>query len=520
MPRHTDTPSFLIVMAEQVSAFADPNYAACGVEAPTLRGLAAASTRFEHAHCNSPVCGPSRLSFLTGRYACHCEGYDNGSILPPHMPTFAHMLVQAGYRTAISGRMHLHGLDPHRGFEERLSSEIINPLPVCPAIWPGALEPIRPLAPAPPVRFEPVFSDSPMCKHDEYVTQRACEFLRDAKAAGDRRPFCLTVGYFAAHSGSKPNPAYRDAYQKYRQRDLPLPRFSPGDYERLPEHIRRLHQYSRSDQRIFSDEYHRHELAWYFARVEYVDQQVARLLAALRDEGLDNDTVVIFTADHGAGMGRHGIWGKMNFYEQSQRVPLYVRVPGAPGGRTVCQPVSLVDVLPTLAELAGHAPPFPCDGRSLVPLVRGTAAEEEDAVVFSEYHGHLSPSGMYMALQNGFKYCHYLKEPCELYDLTRDPGEERNLIDDPSHEPIRARLEAEIRKRVDIDRLEQQIRTHNAQRDAAANILESSPATARRLAESIQEFRRRLNEPWWDDGAYMAQFEPSTINPRAPAPGS
>jgi len=500
-------PNFLMIVAEQFSAFADPSRCSIPVDAPNLKRLASESVRFDECHCNSPVCGPSRLSFLTGRYVCNNpRGYDNGSTLPSDMPTFAHLLVRGGYRTAISGRMHIHGYDVHHGFEQRLASEIINPLPSNPADLPGVFEPIRPPPPSQRGPYKPEFSDSPLYKHDEYVTDRACRFLRDAPSSDDRRPFALLAGYLMAHPSGKATPDLAPLYEKYLKRDLPLPVFTREHYDRLPEHAKRLHQLLGHTEKIFDPDYHRHETAWYFARIEYFDRMVGRLMEALDETGLDRETVVCLFSDHGDNMGRHGLWGKMNFYQEAQVVPFYLRAPGV-APRMVAERVSLVDLLPTLTDFGDCEISYRVDGKSLAPLVRGERAENPEAVVFSEYHGYLSPSDMYMAIEGDHKYCHHLLEPGELYDLKDDPNEENNLFDDVAMEPVRAALESEIRNRVHIEAFAEHIRDYNAQRQTVTDAMAASPAMQRDLAAYHERFRAGLDEPWWDGGKFISRFE-------------
>lgn len=505
MPVHRARLNILLVMVEQFSGLADPNDFPMPVDMPALRGLAKRGTRFRRAYCNAPVCGPSRLSFLTGRYVCNCGGYDNGSILPPHVPTFGHLLTRAGYSTALCGRMHIHGLDQHRGFEHRLCSEIIDPCEGVPAIWPDPLVEPGPLPPPASTRYEQRFRDELIFRHDAYVTEQACRFLEQVDA-GDP-PFCLVAGYFGAHSGSAPNPAHEPFYRKYLTRDLPLPSFTRADYERLPEHARRLHHYARTDERVYDPEFQRHALAAYLGRLEYLDIQLARLLEALERSGQADRTIVIFTSDHGEMMGRHGLWGKMIFYEESQRVPLYIVHPDAAASKTVDQVVSLIDVLPTLADFAGVDVPFPYDGQSLTPLLQASSPHDPTAVAFSEYHGHLSGSDMYMVVTDRYKLCHYMGEADELYDLSSDPTEVHNRIDDPRYSNIRQILQEEIDARVDTQRMAKVLHEYRQQRDAIHQAIASSRVISDRIRQRNKAWRQALNEPWWDGGKYLAFSE-------------
>jgi choline-sulfatase len=210
----------------------------------------------------------------------------------------------------------------------------------------------------------------------------------------------------------------------------------------------------------------------------------------------------------------------MFFYEEAERVPFYALGPGIPAGRTVRERVSLVDVLPTLADLGGADVEFPVDGVSLAPLLRDEHAETGGAPVFSEYHGYLSPSDMYMIIKGDHKYCHYLQEPGELYNLAQDPAEEHNLVDDPACEAIRADLEAEIRQRVDIDRLADRIREYNLQRAAITGAMTASEAMQRLNQEYSAWYRSHFDSGWWDGGAYGARWEHHLYAKTGYPPGS
>ncbi len=301
-------PNFLIVMAEHFTALQDPNYQPFAMDLPAITRLAARSTRFERAYCAAPVCGPSRLSFITGRYVCNHGGYDNGSVLASHIPTFGHVLTRGGYRTAMCGRMHIHGLDQHVGFEERPASEIINPDLCQRADRKGPnVDITTPPAPARDAEpTTPTWSDSPIFKHDAYVTEQACRFLRDAPGGDDDRPFCLVAGYHAAHPGSYPNPDHAPLYEKYMQRELPIAEFSRDLFDKLPQHARWAINTTKASNQALDSAHQRHHMALALAATEYFDQQVAALLDALDASGLADDTIVIVTADHGEGLGRHG----------------------------------------------------------------------------------------------------------------------------------------------------------------------------------------------------------------------
>ncbi|MCK5844243.1 MAG: sulfatase-like hydrolase/transferase, partial [Victivallales bacterium] len=419
-------PNILVVMVEHFSALADPNMVDFPVRMPNLKRLADQSVVFENAYCNSPVCSPSRLSFISGLYPCNNGVYDNGATMHSNVPTYGHLLTRGGYQTVMCGRMHIQGLDTHRGFEKRLVSDIGNPMPDGPADFPKPFAPPPELKPASQSEYHPEYNDCSIFEHDEYVTSQAVEYLENIKESDDKRPFCMTVGYVAAHPSMDPYPGLKPYYDEYINMDLPIYSITRDEYEKLPEHIQRI----TYGEWVFSDKYQKHQMAMYFARLAYMDEQLGQVLDALSASGLEDDTAIIFTSDHGDGMGRHGQWAKMYFYEEVQRVPFYIKAPGIIP-RHVSDLVSLIDVVPTLMELSDCEADIPLDGQSLLPLLQCAKRPVEERVVFSEYHGYRSVSDIYMMVKGDYKYCHYLLEPGELYNLKDDPREQHNLIDDP-----------------------------------------------------------------------------------------
>jgi choline-sulfatase len=321
-------------------------------------------------------------------------------------------------------------------------------------------------------------------------------------------PFAMAVGYFTAHTGFAPCPLLEELYQKYLKRDLPVEPFTPADFDALPEHTQRLHLLMRNGAEVFNPDFHRHQMALYLARLEYADRQLGRLLEALDASGRAGETIVAVTGDHGENMGRHGLWGKMNFYEEAQRVPLSFRVPGlAP--RRIEQPVSLVDCLATFADFAGVDVPTPTDGNSLRSLMGGQEAESPDAEVFSEYHGYLSPGAVYMLLRGSHKYVCHEREMDELYDLASDPGETRNLIADPDYAPLLVQMRSRLAAHVDRPAVAEAIRRHNQQRDMVSRCLNANPAFIEQTRDRARQLRDGLNEPWWDGGKYIGQWDPA-----------
>ena len=417
-------PNIVMVMVEQFGANVCPGYGNDIVRGGAIKSLTEESIVFENAYCASPVCGPSRCSFLTGNYVFNTNAFDNGSTIPSYMPTYAHALTASGYETVMCGRMHIHGIDQNHGFEKRPISEIIDPKLETSADLPGAMLEVEEFPPSREFAMECEVSNSPLYKHDECVTEETCRYLTEYAAGARDKPFMITSGYLGAHPGGKGTPAYKELYEMYMEMDLPVSSFTKNAYQKLSEHAkRRLQYFVKYDEKnggadIFNPDMQKHEMALYLARCTYMDQQVDAIMATLKSTGLDENTVFILTADHGDCAGSHGLWGKMVFFEEAMKVPLIVRMPGGrDAGTRVTKKISLVDVLPTLTDLAGCKVTFPVDGISFAPELTGNSSRDNDHFIFAEYHGYLAPSGMYMLVKGDYKYCHYLKEESELYNL-------------------------------------------------------------------------------------------------------
>jgi choline-sulfatase len=190
----------------------------------------------------------------------------------------------------------------------------------------------------------------------------------------------------------------------------------------------------------------------YYAAISYLDERVGELLAALGDAGLTDSTLVIFTADHGEMLGERGLWYKMSFFEPSARVPLIVRVPGAIAAQRVADPVSLLDLAPTLLDLAGDEDAGEMDGTSLRPWLDGRAPARPHAIS-GEYLAEGVTAPAVMVRRGRFKLVCCAGDPDQLYDLEADPHELANLAGTPAHSDVHRSLRAEVSGGWDLDDL-------------------------------------------------------------------
>lgn len=381
-------PNILILMADQLSALALPTYGNPVARTPNLDALAARGTVFENAYCNSPLCAPSRGVFVYGRLPSATGVYDNAAEFPSHQPSFAHYLRHAGYRTILTGKMHFCGPDQLHGFEERLTTDIYPADYDWTPDWtrfdarPDWYHVMDSVAQAGPC------ARTNQIDFDEEVVFSAQQHLFDIARGTDARPFCMVVSLAHPHD---PFTIADEYWDRYRDVEIPPPRVpaDPGD-----PHANRLRHVIGLDQQAVTQAEIQAARRAYFGAVSYFDDNVGRVLAALRAANLADDTIVIVLADHGEMLGERGLWFKMNFWEPACRVPLIVHAPSRFAAGRVAHAVSLVDVLPTLAEIAGdgRAPDYagPIDGSSLLPHLSRTGGHDE---VIGEYlaEGVLAP---------------------------------------------------------------------------------------------------------------------------------
>jgi choline-sulfatase len=422
-------PNFLIVMVDQLAGTFFPDGPAPFLHVPNLAALAERSARFNANYCASPLCAASRAAFMSGQLPSRTGVYDNAAELPASIPTFAHYLRRLGYRTSLCGKMHFVGPDQLHGFEERLTTDIY------PADFGWTPDWTKPgervdwwYHNLSSVTEAGVAEMTNQIEYDEEVAHFARQRLFDFARAGDGRPFCLTVSFTHPHD---PYVVPRRTWELYGESGIPMPAVEIPYAEQDP-HSRRILEACDFRRFNVSERHVRDARRAYFGAISWLDAKIGELLRTLDACRLAENTIVIFTSDHGDMLGERGLWFKMTFFESSARVPLLIAAPGRWSGRGIAEPTSLLDVLPTLVELAGGSTAdilAPVDGRSLVPLASG---EREPARrVSAEYaaEGALAPIVMLRA--GPFKYIHSEPDPPLLFDLAGDPGERLNRAADP-----------------------------------------------------------------------------------------
>ena len=453
-------PNVLLVMADQLTPGALAAYGNRVVAAPHLAALGSSGVVFDSAYCNSPLCAPSRASMMTGMLPSQIGVYDNAAELPASVPTLAHHLRALGYRTCLAGKMHFVGPDQLHGFEQRVTTDL----------YPAGLD-WTPDWDRPASERQPWYHDmssvleagvselSLQIDFDEEVTFRAVRAIYDLARSEDRRPFFLLASFAHPHD---PWELPQSCWDRYEGVEVDPPSVTEIPEGRLDPHSRRIREMCGQQDLEIPQQTVLNARRGYYAAVSFLDDRVGRLLAALDASGLRENTIVIFTSDHGEMLGERGLWYKMSFFEPSARVPLIVKAPGRFRPRRVSQNVSLVDLLPSLVELAngGHAflPVDPAPGLSLVSLLDGDAGGPRGSEeVLGEYLAEGTQAPLVMIRRGGFKFVHCPEDPDQLFDLRKDPHELVNLAES---RPDGATVEAfrdEIATRWNLGTLREQV---------------------------------------------------------------
>ena len=453
------TPNILIFMVDQLNGTLFPDGPADWLHAPNLKALAARSTRFRNCYTASPLCAPGRAAFMSGQLPSATGVYDNAAEFRSDVPTYAHHLRRAGYQTCLSGKMHFVGPDQMHGFEERLTTDIY---PADFGWTPDYRKPGERIDwwyhNMGSVTGAGVAEISNQMEYDDEVAYHATRKVYDLARGGDKRPWCLTVSFTHPHDPYVARKKYWDLYEDCEHL---LPEVPAMDYADHDPHSQRIFDANNWREFDITEEDTRRSRRAYFANISYLDDKIGEVMAAL--ETTRQEATILFVSDHGDMLGERGLWFKMSFNEGSARVPLMISTPGMEPG-VVTDPVSNIDVCPTLCDLAGvsmeEVAPW-TTGQSLVPLGRGASRDEPVAM---EYAAEASYAPMVSLRYGKWKYNRCALDPDQLFDLDADPHELRNLAGDPAHQGTLNSLRAKSEARWDLDRYDADVRASQARR--------------------------------------------------------
>ncbi|MQA02189.1 MAG: sulfatase-like hydrolase/transferase [Streptosporangiales bacterium] len=434
------------------------------IATPNIDRLAAGGVLFENCYVQSPVCAPSRASLMTGKYV-HSHGlWANGVDIEPHHELFTRKLADAGYDCGLVGKFHLGACQ--RGRMEPRLDDGFRVYRWAHDPYPGSsenqyhrwLKSRRPdlYAEASDPDSSVTFDAMPTEAHySRWIADETIDFLRSARDTS--KPFCFVTNFFDPHHDFEAPKEYVD---RYLHAPLPPVNTEDGELTGKPAILRAASEKSYGGHAKGYTEYTAEELRYaraaYYGMVTLIDDEVGRILGALEKEGLADDTLVVFTSDHGEMLGDHQLMlkGPM-MYECAVRVPLVLSWPGKlPRGERRAELVQWVDLPSTLLDAAGVAPLTGDQGRSLLPLARGDDMTWRDWAL-CEYrnsgHAYDPPVHVTMLRHDRWKLVVHHGEPAtarertgELYDLVADPAELVNRWDDDTCREVRTVLHEQL----------------------------------------------------------------------------
>lgn len=413
-------------------------YGHADAKMPNLDQLAARGVRFDNAYSASPLCCPARATIATGRYPHQTGIWDNAIVYEGQVASWMHRLRDAGHPVVSIGKLHFRENTPANGFSEEV-------LPMHILEGKGGVHMLLRGADAePPNRGQwdiyatrSGIGEAPYQPFDRKITAAAVDWLKTTGANAER-PWVLFVSYPSPHP---PFAVPAEFYNLFDEASVTLP--DPADFEAAREHpaIAHLRANHGFDQAM-DEASLRKVVTGYLGLLAHLDNEIGRVLAALGDAGLEGDTRVLYTSDHGELCGLQGLFGKCCLLEESIAVPLLMAGPDIAPGSVVKQITSHVDLFPTVLESTGVAlsdADGDLPGISLWPAIREA---ETDRVGFAEYHAAASKSGMFMLRDGDWKLIYHVGMPAQLFDLASDPREQVDL--GPDH-PKASELEARLR---------------------------------------------------------------------------
>ena len=423
------------------------------VRTPTFDRLAEHGTNFDQTYCQMPLCTPSRLCLLTGREVRACNAWSNTNVLPPDCETMPSVLGEAGYDTCLVGKMHLGGSRQFVGFDDRPYGDLTG----------GTGHQWEPLARAGGRSIEDRTKDAglteiPESKLQEYVTTReSLSWIREQDHSTDA-PWFLFASFSRPHFPLTSPRRFLDRYWDI-DADEPRPILTEPKVGRIGETT--THPMTEGaiegfrTERIEEHERQRARAA-YFACVDFLDHIIEEFLDTLERDGLLENTVVVYTSDHGELAGEHGLWWKHTWHEAATRVPLLIETPehrsGEDPAATVDTPVSLGDVFPTLCGLAGVDPPDDLDGTDLIPSVRSGDEPDRGPVFCDNLVPRWGEGTEFRVVREGrYKYIGFRDAPPLLFDIVADPLEQRNLVDEPDYEDVFERMAGILEETMDFE---------------------------------------------------------------------
>ena len=413
-----------MIMSDQHTPSASGCYGNKISKTPNLDAMARSGLLFDNAYCNNPVCVPSRMSMLTGLYSHEIDVWHNADALPSQFATWPLVLQTGGYETVISGRNHLLWGSRMAGFSHRLCGDESTFIP---HIKKGRTQ-IGAYGPQGIDGHIGASEESVYAKHDEEANRMAVDYLENATG---ENPFALFIGYYQPHAPFVAAPEYFSLYENWTP-ECDLDEVLADIYHPLLKTLQLDREIPR--EKLLT------AIKAYYAMVAHVDDMTGGIMKTLENTGLSDKTIVIYTSDHGEMLGRHRLWHKMCFYEDSARIPMIIKAPRQfAQGEKIKENVSLLDIFPSFVDWAGVECDLSLAGNSLRDCVENGDPMPDRPVITESIGVERGHPGR-MVKYGNFKLIKYYQRPPLLFDLENDPDERRDLAGEDEFSEILGKM--------------------------------------------------------------------------------
>ena len=410
------------------------------VQTPNLDRLAQNGTRFLNAYTTSPICVPARASMASGEYVHKTRCWSNAQAYQGEPNSWGHRLQSQGHRVDSIGKLHYRGNEYDNGFDQE-----ILPMYVRDGVgWTkGLLRNHEDVLDCSSYAQKIGAGDDQYTQYDLGVTHKACQWLQDRKNQISEKPWTLFVSWLRPHY---PLTCPQEFYDIYPLDKMDHARFL-NDKQRLSHSVLKTIRKNFDYEKHFTPETKQVARASYYGLCSFLDYQVGQVLAALEASGQADNTLIIYTSDHGDHNGDRGLWTKMTLYDESSSIPMIVAGPGIPKHKTVSTLSSLIDIYPTILTATGAQDDDKI--RPGVALQSLASSDHMERAILSEYHDGGSPTGMFMLRTDEWKYNYYPGYSPELYHIANDKDELVDLAASPQHQKVVARCHQKMLELVD-----------------------------------------------------------------------
>jgi len=408
------------------------------VKTPNMDRIASSGTVFTNTYCGNPVCVPSRSSMMTGMYASDCNSFCNSTVWDGSYPLWSKRLKDEGYYCMATGKMDLNDqfdtgfneVETHHGHQRNPDITSLFRRPV------GYRMKER----------DQVFGEARTERSGDFrKLEIGIDFILNKTQHLDQ-PWALYVGFIQPHPKFI---ALEKYFNMYNPDDIDMPTIPSGHINDLHLVYQELRHFKRIADPI-EEKRIRKSRAAYYGMISELDEYIGMLYDSLKKTGQLQNTIFIYTSDHGESLGEHGLWFKNNLYDVAARVPLFISGPGIPKNRRIESPIGHVDLAASLLEWAGIQRPRNLRGQSLIPLLKGRS-NGHPGFAFCETHSEGNCTGSFMIRKGDWKYIYFQWYDDLLFNIKNDPYELKNRINDPLTNEIQEEMKEILNNRVNTE---------------------------------------------------------------------